>query len=349
MDSWTWGPLVLQQHMVILLTAAAIGYGVLHLRLRSNPERRTITAVALNGALLWLLLWKWGWVLTDVTGVWNHPQTLLYFSGGRYAAWLASAAAFFYVGIALERRKVGRPIYIDSLLLSLFGGYIVYLALTGFLAGGISVARLSAALLGAIILVTWLAKGREVSAKAAVQRLLLFGIAGAFIFTLSDQLAGKNWTAGGTEGEGIVGLKIGQQAPDFSLTLLSGEEVKLSDYRGNVVFVNFWATWCPPCQVEMPYMQQFYTNNEEERVVLLAVNETQTEASVPVVKAWVKKWGLTFPIPLDLNGDVGKLYRVRAYPATFVIDEQGIIRKKHPGPMNLEMLEDALALIRNKK
>ncbi|SDD79672.1 Peroxiredoxin [Paenibacillus sp. UNCCL117] len=351
MDTWVWGPLVLHRHVVIIVAAAAMGYGVLQLRLRAKPERRSIAAAALNGALLWLLIWKWGWVLTDLSGVWNHPESLLYFSGGRYSAWLASAAAVLYVGIALEKRRIGRPVYIDSLLVSLFGGYVAYSALTSVQGDDILPERLSVALLGAIFLGIWLMKGKNYSAGTVAQRLLVLGIGCALVFTVFNQpgSAGKPEEAGGSGTAAKVGLNIGQEAPDFSLSLLGGGELKLSDYRGSVVYVNFWATWCPPCQAEMPYMQQFYTNNEKNGVVILGVNETQTEASVPVVEAWVDEWELTFPIPLDRDGAVGKLYRVQAYPATFVIDEQGIIRAKHPGPMNGEMLENALASIRKAK
>ncbi|MEK8131156.1 redoxin domain-containing protein [Paenibacillus filicis] len=347
MDTWTWGPLVLHQYLVIVLAAAAIGYGVLNLRLRRNPERAAISSAAMSGALIWLLVWKWGWVLTDIQSIWNNPQTLLYFSGGRYAAWLASAAAVIYVGISLERRKIGRPVYSDSLLAAILGGYVGYLALSAALGGKPSIAEISGAVLGIAILIVWLTGSRKFSPKVALQRMLLFGIGFAVLITVSDQLKDRGVNLIGGEGE--IGLRVGQQAPDFTLSLLSGEEVKLSDYRGSVVFVNFWATWCPPCQAEMPYMQQFYTNNEKDRVVILGVNETQTEASLPVVKAWVEEWKLTFPIPLDRTGEVGKLYRVQAYPATFVIDEEGIIRQKHPGPMDEGMLESALRAIRGKK
>lgn len=132
-----------------------------------------------------------------------------------------------------------------------------------------------------------------------------------------------------------VGTSVGDMAPDIELTTLNGETVKLSDYRGNKVFVNFWATWCPPCRAEMPDIQKF---DNDEDVQILAVNLTSTEKSVDDVQKFVDELGLTFPILKDEKGKVEQMYKVNAYPTSYLIDSDGVIRKVSLGAMNYEMM-----------
>ncbi|KKE78675.1 redoxin domain-containing protein [Oceanobacillus caeni] len=132
-----------------------------------------------------------------------------------------------------------------------------------------------------------------------------------------------------------VGTSVGDMAPDIELTTLNGETVKLSDYRGNKVFVNFWATWCPPCRAEMPDIQKF---DNDEDVKILAVNLTSTEKSVDDVQKFVDELGLTFPILKDEKGKVEQMYKVNAYPTSYLIDSDGVIRKVALGAMNYEMM-----------
>ncbi|MEQ6391051.1 TlpA disulfide reductase family protein [Bacillaceae bacterium S4-13-58] len=138
---------------------------------------------------------------------------------------------------------------------------------------------------------------------------------------------------------GDVGLSVGMQAPDFTLKTLDGETVSLSDFRGQKVMINFWATWCPPCRAEMPDMQKFY---EDEKVVILAVNLTETESSKDDVYDFRKEFGLTFPILIDENLDVGTQYQIRPIPTSFMIDTEGIIQHKATGPMNYEQMVEEL-------
>ncbi|MEQ6375553.1 redoxin domain-containing protein [Bacillaceae bacterium S4-13-56] len=138
---------------------------------------------------------------------------------------------------------------------------------------------------------------------------------------------------------GDVGLSVGKQAPDFTLKTLDGETVSLSDFRGQKVMINFWATWCPPCRAEMPDMQKFY---EDEKVVILAVNLTETESSKDDVYDFRKEFGLTFPILIDENLDVGTQYQIRPIPTSFMIDTEGIIQHKATGPMNYEQMVEEL-------
>ncbi|MFF2908436.1 peroxiredoxin family protein [Paenibacillus sp. NPDC057934] len=143
-----------------------------------------------------------------------------------------------------------------------------------------------------------------------------------------------------------VGIEIGQVAPDFSLQDLSGNPVRLSDYKGKRVMLNFWATWCPPCRVEMPHMQSIYENYESEDVVILGVNMTLTEKALGDVQPFVQEQKLTFPIVLDEDGELMQTYQIVAYPTTYVLDADGVVREKVRGAMNYEMMSELLAEVK---
>ncbi|WP_223700038.1 TlpA disulfide reductase family protein [Sutcliffiella deserti] len=135
-----------------------------------------------------------------------------------------------------------------------------------------------------------------------------------------------------------VGNTAGEMARDFDLVTLDGESVKLSDYRGKKVILNFWATWCGPCRAEMPEMQEFSESNKEE-VVVLALNLTSQESSIDTVREYVEEGGYTFPIILDEDGFF-RNYEVMTMPTTFFIDSEGLISYRHLGPMTYELMEE---------
>lgn len=135
--------------------------------------------------------------------------------------------------------------------------------------------------------------------------------------------------------EATVGLEKGNIAPNFELTTLSGETVQLSDYRGEKVMLNFWATWCPPCRAEMPDMEKFYNN---ENVKILAVNLTNTEESQDAVKKFKKEFGLSFPILMDEKLAVANKYQIQPIPTSYMIDSNGKIQHIALGAMNYEMM-----------
>ena len=115
-------------------------------------------------------------------------------------------------------------------------------------------------------------------------------------------------------------------APDFNLTTLDGESIKLSDLRGQSVLVNVWATWCLPCRTEMPAMQRLYEDYSPQGFRVLAINNT-VQDSISDVKDFVTENQLTFPILLDPDGEATRLYQVRALPTSFFIDADGIIQE----------------------
>lgn len=146
--------------------------------------------------------------------------------------------------------------------------------------------------------------------------------------------------------EGNVGVKKGNAAPDFELELLEGDKVRLSDYAGKKVIMNYWASWCGPCKAEMPHMEQYYKDFKDEDVVILGINLTHTERKKTDIPAFVEEYGLTFPILMDPKGTVTDQYRVIAYPTTFIIDTKGIIRQIYYGPVDYSTLKNAVARVR---
>ena len=136
------------------------------------------------------------------------------------------------------------------------------------------------------------------------------------------------------------GLKKGDLAPDITMTNLAGEEVKLSDYRGKKVILNFWATWCPPCKAEMPHMQKYYDeNNEKQNVEIIGFNMTFSGDSIKNVEQFVASYKLTFPIYTTFDDNIINQYEILTMPSTFFIDEEGRIHRKVIGPVD----EDSLA------
>ncbi len=109
-------------------------------------------------------------------------------------------------------------------------------------------------------------------------------------------------------------------APDFTLEDPSGSRVRLRDFRGKIVFLNFWATWCIPCRTEMPAMKRLYQDLYGKGLVVLAVNfQDDPEA----VRAFREEFRLTFPMALDRTGTAAAAYRVRALPTGFILDREG--------------------------
>ncbi len=112
------------------------------------------------------------------------------------------------------------------------------------------------------------------------------------------------------------------QAPDFELKKLNGTKVRLADLKGKIVFLNFWATWCPPCLDEMPSMEKLYNEFKDKDFTILAIDLRESERRV---KAFKEEFGLTFPILLDSDGQVGLEYGVRSIPTTYLVDREGFL------------------------
>ena len=120
----------------------------------------------------------------------------------------------------------------------------------------------------------------------------------------------------------------GRPAPDFTLPDLAGNELRLSDLKGQVVLVNFWTTWCPNCRRELPALSTVYQDLKDQGFVIVAVDLGEPAQQVA---AFVEEHQLPFPIVLDSDGGVAQQYRVQGVPTSFVIDREGIIREIHIG------------------
>jgi len=134
-------------------------------------------------------------------------------------------------------------------------------------------------------------------------------------------------------------LTVGKVAPDFELPGLDEQSVRLSDFRGKVVFLNFWATWCKPCREEMPSMEVLYKNFERDGLVVLAVSidRVTTKKDIP---PFVKSMSLTFPVLVDSWGQTDKRYKLMGVPETYIIDQQGVLREKVIGPKDWTVLDN---------
>lgn len=139
---------------------------------------------------------------------------------------------------------------------------------------------------------------------------------------------------------------------DFTLTDQYGKTHKLSDYEGKVVFLNFWATWCPPCKEEMPYIEQLYKdyNKNNDDVVILGVASPNLgrEGSREHVVNFLKEQGYTFPVVLDEDGALAYQYGINAFPTTFIIDKEGYVTQYIPGAMDKATMASFIENQRNK-
>ncbi len=134
--------------------------------------------------------------------------------------------------------------------------------------------------------------------------------------------------------------EVGHPAPDFTLSDLDGNLVRLSDFQGKVVFINFWATWCPPCRAEMPEIEAVHQKYKDKGVVVLGVDISEPENTV---RQYIQKGGFSWTIVLDSTGEVARDYQIAAIPTSFFLDREGIIRAVSVGAMTKRQMEAKLA------
>jgi peroxiredoxin len=156
--------------------------------------------------------------------------------------------------------------------------------------------------------------------------VILLILVGALAFTLYQNFF--------TETEKV---EIGKKAPDFLVTDMSGSKISLSDLQGKGVLLNFWGTWCKPCEKEMPYMNELYASYKEKGIEMIALNADETEIAV---KNFVNQYGLTFPIAIDKEQEILNTYGVGPLPTTFLIDASGTVVKQITGTQTKEQLEE---------
>ena len=135
---------------------------------------------------------------------------------------------------------------------------------------------------------------------------------------------------GGGSAPAVEPVEDALLAPDFSYRDAAGNDVLLSDLRGKVVLLNFWATWCPPCVYEMPFLEEAHQQLPDNAVILAIDIGEKAET----VSAFVEEHGLTLPIILDQNAAIAQLYRANQLPTSVIIDAEGIIREYKIGPFS---------------
>lgn len=158
--------------------------------------------------------------------------------------------------------------------------------------------------------------------------LISIGIMFFLILSNSSALAAQDFSA--------VPIEVNYPAPDLTLQDLAGNPVSLTDYRGSVVLVNLWATWCPPCKEEMPTLETFYEKYKNSGFVLVAVNQEEPRE---IVAPFVAEYGLTFPVWLDLEYLAEREFNTANLPSSYVIDRNGAVRLMWIGGISKKNLE----------
>jgi thiol-disulfide isomerase/thioredoxin len=166
------------------------------------------------------------------------------------------------------------------------------------------------------------------SADRAIRQLALAGA----VVAIALGAAAWAWWSGmrPAAGGGSTIARVGQPAPEIALPLAGGGMADLQAERGNVVLVNFWATWCEPCRAEMPGLQQLRDQLHGQPFRLYSIDLQEDPDSIA---AFERELGLRLDVLIDGDGTVTRAYGVRALPATFLVDRQGVLRQQHLGPL----------------
>ncbi len=136
-------------------------------------------------------------------------------------------------------------------------------------------------------------------------------------------------------------IQVGDAVRDFVLNDVDGSPVRLSDFDGQPIVLNFWATWCGPCRIEMPDLQAAYTAHQDDGLVILAIN--RAESATAVREFFYDEMDLTFTPLLDVEAEVARLYNVANYPTSIFVDRDGRVTAVHRGLMVEEQIEGYLA------
>ena len=144
--------------------------------------------------------------------------------------------------------------------------------------------------------------------------------------------------------------EVNKPAPEFALPGLDGKEVRLSDYRGKVVLVNFWGTWCEPCKDETPALQAIHQRLGDQGLVIIGVDLRNQERNGPDgtadVRAFAERYGVTYPIALDVAGETARAFQIYPIPTSFFIDPSGTIRYVRAGPIAAQEIEPIFKQLR---
>lgn len=342
------GPFLVKTASLLYAVAALTGYAVMGRWLKQHHPlyKKQIMELAGSGAVLGFMVWKLSYALFYPLKVWAYPASLLYFSGGERGVWLAGACVAGYVFYRMRKAQLPLKAVFPALATGVVSAWGLGHLLLGLAWRQDLLSHTAHAGLSLIVLLGITARTDRMRAGVAV-----LGITGLVAWGYLEQQGGppgfsapQDVPAAG-QSQRAVGLQKGSLAPDFLLHTPDGTPVRLSDLRGNKVILNMWATWCPPCRAEMPDMQEFYEQYGAEGVTILGVNLIETEQSEAAVSAFLEKYGITFPVVLDEEKRVSRLYQGISIPTSYVIDSHGVIQQKVIGPLNVEMMEKMMSAI----
>ncbi|WP_141433380.1 thiol-disulfide oxidoreductase ResA [Bacillus sp. 03113] len=171
------------------------------------------------------------------------------------------------------------------------------------------------------------------SRRLLIRTIILLLLGAAVIYTLY-----ANWTK-----EEAATVSVGKKAPDFVLVDMGGNQHRLSDYQGQGVLLNFWGTWCKPCEKEMPYLDSGFQKFKEQGVQVLAVNVGESELAV---QQFIDQYKLSFPVVIDSDNQVQTAYGINPLPITFLIDKNGVMVKSYTGELTEKMVQDFMEQIK---
>ena len=177
-------------------------------------------------------------------------------------------------------------------------------------------------------------------------REIAYAIGGAVVAVVLIAVA---WQLTGAQGERApIVAEVNRPAPDFTLPALTGGSVSLNDYRGKVVLINFWGTWCEPCKEETPALQAAYSKLQPQGLEVIGIDLAHQEQAngggLEAVRQFASRYGVTYPIALDEKGEVSGSFRIYPIPTSFFVDQQGNIRYVLVRPVTSQEIE---SLFRN--
>lgn len=192
---------------------------------------------------------------------------------------------------------------------------------------------------------TTLPKRASSQRRGISRRELITSVAGAFLGVL---IIGLVWfTVSRENGAALPAVgELNRPAPDLALPTLDGGSVRLADLRGKVVLVNFWGTWCEPCKEETPALQAAHQRLESEGLVIVGVNLRRQETSDDAVREFVQRYGVTYPIALDVDGEAARLFQISPIPVSYFIDREGTIRYVRIGTLTTDDVAVLFAQLR---
>jgi peroxiredoxin len=184
-------------------------------------------------------------------------------------------------------------------------------------------------------------KSKRHSRKSSSPALAVLG-AGLVLLGLAAWMLWPRQAGGEADPASSAGLTVpvavNYDAPELTLSDVSGKQHSLAGYRGQVVLVNLWATWCPPCKAEMPTLNDYYEDHAEQGFTILAVNDGDAAADVA---AFAQAYGLSFPVLLDPTYiATDQAFKTRNLPSSFVIDREGVVRLRWVGEIDRATLEE---------